>query len=479
MFNTYQYIVKKKYFIRCATKFAYAQFLFITFSFIFYISLLTGCANIIPPSGGPRDSLPPVLIQAFPSLNTTNFTGNKITLTFDEFVEVKSPQENLLVSPLPKGFPVVDYKLKTVTIKLKDSLKPNTTYSLNFGNGLVDVNEGNPLRNFTYTFSTGKYIDSNKISGNVMLAETGKIDTTLIAVLYSNLNDTAVLKTKPKYIARINGKGNFNFNNLPNNAFNLFVIPNDYSKKYDDSTKMFAFMESSIQASTTPTTVRMLAYEEEKKKEKKADSQKPNKKKLTYSTSLDGIKQDLLSKSIKLQFSNKLKSVDINKVRLTDSSFKPIPSFEVVTDTSFSQILINNKWNAGEKLMLILEKTIATDTFGNNLDKTDTIKFEVNKAELYGSLKLRLSNIEMEKNPVILFYSNDVMKESRPLTNNELYFNLFYPGEYEIRILYDSNKNGVWDSGNYKKHKQPERVISLKNKISVKANWDNEADIVL
>jgi len=126
------------------------------------ISLISspGCANIIPPQGGPRDSLPPVLEKVSPADSTLNFTGNKITFTFDEFIEVQNISENLIFSPTPSVNPYVEYKLKTVSVKLKDSLEANTTYTINFGNAIKDFTEGNPYKNFTYTFSTGNFIDS-------------------------------------------------------------------------------------------------------------------------------------------------------------------------------------------------------------------------------------------------------------------------------------------------------------------------------
>ena len=134
------------------------------FGLLFIISSITisgpGCANIIPPQGGPRDSIPPVLLKASPVDSVKNFTGSKIIFSFDEFVEVQNIQENLIVSPLPKINPLVEYKLSTVTVKLKDSLEPNTTYILNFGNAIKDFTEGNALKDFIYTFSTGSSIDS-------------------------------------------------------------------------------------------------------------------------------------------------------------------------------------------------------------------------------------------------------------------------------------------------------------------------------
>src|SRR5262245_3914771 len=102
---------------------------------------LSGCANIIPPGGGPRDSFPPILVSATPKDSSMNFTNKNITFVFDEFVEVNNVMENLIVSPTPKTIPEVTRKLRTVTVKLKDTLEPNTTYTLNFGNAIRDVNE--------------------------------------------------------------------------------------------------------------------------------------------------------------------------------------------------------------------------------------------------------------------------------------------------------------------------------------------------
>ena len=122
------------------------------------------------------------------------------------------------------------------------------------------MNEGNVAKEFTYVFSTGKYIDSNKLEGKVQLAETGKLDSTLLVALYDNITDTAVLKLKPTYIAKLNGNGSFRFHHLPSKLFNVFVMPNDYSKKYDDSTKLFGFLNNArmpIIVITIPPTIKI------------------------------------------------------------------------------------------------------------------------------------------------------------------------------------------------------------------------------
>jgi len=165
---------------------------FVTATLLAFIVILvmavggSGCANIVPPSGGPRDSIPPLLLKTTPGDSTRNFKGNKITFTFDEFIDVDNPSENLLISPSPKSQPVVDHKLNTLTLKIKDTLENNTTYTIQFGRTVKDFNEGNVLQNLVYTFSTGPYIDSLQLKGKVILAETGKIDTTLIVMLHTS-----------------------------------------------------------------------------------------------------------------------------------------------------------------------------------------------------------------------------------------------------------------------------------------------------
>src|SRR6476469_5489972 len=176
---------------------------------IFFVSLVTiicissgsGCANIIPPEGRPKDTLPPVMVSATPKDSTRNFNSRHIVLQFDEYVDLDDVQNNLLFTPTFETNPVIEAKLRTLTIRLKDTLEKNTTYRFDFGNAIRDVNENNILRNFVYTFSTGPYIDSLTLHGHVVLAETGKIDTMLTVILHTALEDSAVAKARPRYVA--------------------------------------------------------------------------------------------------------------------------------------------------------------------------------------------------------------------------------------------------------------------------------------
>ncbi|MGZ8517573.1 MAG: Ig-like domain-containing protein, partial [Chitinophagaceae bacterium] len=183
------------------------------------IVVLPGCATIIPPEGGPRDSLPPVLLKANPADSSLNFDDKTIVFSFDEYVDADNYQQEMIISPIPSNMPTVTRKLQTVTVKLRDTLEPNTTYTINFGNAIKDVNEANIMRDFTYTFSTGSYFDSLEFRGNVLVAETGEVDTTLTVMLHRTNIDSAVIKEKPRYIAKTDGRGDFQFKNLPPDTF--------------------------------------------------------------------------------------------------------------------------------------------------------------------------------------------------------------------------------------------------------------------
>ena len=157
---------------------------------ILKIQVLTGCANIIPPTGGPRDSLPPLLVKVTPPDSIRSFSNKTITFTFDEFIEdvqQQNPYQNVMISPNPDTFPLIESKLRTLTVKLKDALEPNTTYHIDFGDVIKDVNERNVLNNFSYIFTTGDAIDTLQLSGNVVIAETGGIDTTMVVMLFPRL----------------------------------------------------------------------------------------------------------------------------------------------------------------------------------------------------------------------------------------------------------------------------------------------------
>jgi hypothetical protein len=449
--------------------------------FITWIISITGagCAQIGAPTGGLKDTLAPVLVSANPKINSTQFKGNKITLVFNEYIDVKEIQTNLLVSPLSKTLPVVDFKLKTVTIKLKDTLLANTTYALNFGNAIADNNEGNPFKDFTYVFSTGPTIDSLTLSGTVRLAESNRVDSTITAMLYKTYDDSAVLNKKPDYLAKLDGNGKFNFTNLASGAYKLYALKDgDGGKTYNSTIETFAFADSDIVVTKNVTNIDLYASAVEKESKNKTPIKSAPEKKLRYNSDvLIGV-QDLLL-PLQINFNNAIKIVDSNMIQLTDSNFKKITAAKLQLDSTKKILSINPKWVQDELYILIINKKAIADTTGNTLTKSDTIRFKTKRDSDYGNLVLRFKGYVKDQPLVIQFFKGDDLYTSATIKSAVWNNKLFTPGEYELRLLYDTNKNGQWDPGNYHKKRQPEKVKILDKKLSIRSNWDTERDIQL
>ncbi len=442
----------------------------------------SGCAQIGAPTGGPKDSLAPVLVRSTPAIKTTSFTGNKIILYFNEYVEVADAQANVLVSPLPKNNPSINYNLRTVTIRLRDTLQPNTTYSINFGNAIKDVNEGNVFQNFTYVFSTGTTIDSAGLRGKLLLAETGLVDSTIAVVLYRDADDSAVQKRRPDYMTRIKSDGIFTFTNLPEADFRIYALKDgDGNKFYSGKSEMFAFNNAIVPVRNNDTSqqLTLYAYSEEKAKDNKiAPVLKPKPEKtLKLSYNVSGT-QDLLN-PLEILFNNPLKTFDTSKVILTDTNYNRIAAVVITPDSIAKKFSYQVPWKAGEAYVLLVPNDAVEDSAGNKLAKNDTLRFNAKREADYGRVVLRFKNFDASKNQVIQFLTGEEIKLSFQLTGAEFSNKLFPPGEYTIRILNDENKDGKWTPGNYSKKLQPEKAVTLPQKLGVRADWDNERDIEL
>jgi uncharacterized protein (DUF2141 family) len=446
---------------------------------------ITGCAQIGTPTGGPRDTLAPVLVSATPAERKTNFTGNKIELTFNEYIDVQDIQANVLVSPFSKVTPNISFKLRTITVKIKDTLLPNTTYAINFGNSIKDLNESNPYKNYTYVFSTGNTIDSLKLRGKVLLAESGKTDSTIIAMLYRDAADSAVEKRKPDYIAHLDAQGAFTFTNLSAGNYKLYALKDgDGGKTYNSAIEVFAFADKDIVVSDTTKPVTLYAYAEEKDTKRggpaaSGTTKTANDKKLKLTTQANPGNPQSLLVPLQLVFTRPLKTIEADKIILTDSSFKKISGVKVLLDSTNTILSVAANWAESFDYKLIVNSNAVTDTLGNQLAKTDTISFKSKNKGEYGALLLRFTKYDAARHPVLQFFRSEEMIRSVPITATTWSDKLVDPGEYELRILYDDNNNGKWDPGNYKKKIQPEKAVTLSKKLTIRANWDNEREIEL
>lgn len=443
----------------------------------------SGCAQIGSPTGGPKDTLAPVLVKSIPIANATQFDKEKIILSFDEYIEIQDLSSNLLISPFPKNNPTIQSNLKNISIRFKDSLLPNTTYKIQFGNAIKDVNEGNVLRDFEFVFSTGPHIDSLLITGKISLAETGKIDSTLVAMLFVNAKDSSVQTRKPDYISKLNGDGNFTFKNLPNLPFRLYALKDgDGNKFYNAETEVFAFTDTQITPSLSPNSVSLLAYASKKiqaESQNQSQEEKKDKNKyLKYTNNLLSGKQDFLH-PLEIEFASKLAIFESDSVVVCDTSWKPISNVNKVLDSNRKKLTIQKKWVPGERVNVLFFKKGISDSAGLSLFTNDTLKFLVKEKQEYGSLKLEFQGLDIKRKPVLQFVEGNEVKRSVPLNTTNWEEKLILPGEYEFSVLYDENKNGKWDAGNYKSKQQPEQTLAIPQKINVKADWENERTITL
>lgn len=223
----------------------------------------TFCANIKPPEGGKKDTIPPKPRKISPPNKSLHFSADKIEITFDEFIKPTGFLQTLISPPLDKR---PDFKIegKTLVIKLKSKLRDSTTYTINFAEDIKDVNEGNILNNFTYVFSTGDFIDSQKVSGTVKMAKDNSAADGVIVSLYPEDSINAIKRSKPFYFAKTDKSGSFKINNIKAGAYRIFALKDEnYNYIYDQPNEKIAFSDSIFHlVDTTPTRTELFLFEE-------------------------------------------------------------------------------------------------------------------------------------------------------------------------------------------------------------------------
>lgn len=215
--------------------------------------LVYACANRGYPEGGPKDTTPPVVVNEVPATYTRNFNKNKVEVYFSEYVQLKDVNEKFVISPPMKKNPKVSLRGKYIQVSLPDTLKPNTTYSMDFADAIVDNNEGNPLGFYRYVFSTGEVIDSLELSGNVINAESYEPMMNVVVGLYTGMADSLPLLQMPDYIARTDSAGYFRITNLREADYRVVAIADENKDKlYTPESEMFAFMDTTVRPIVMP-----------------------------------------------------------------------------------------------------------------------------------------------------------------------------------------------------------------------------------
>lgn len=221
---------------------------------LFTTALFASCAKRGAITGGPKDTIPPHIISSSPQNMSTQFKGSEIRINFNEYIKIKDINKQLIISPPMDTQPYITpmgSASKFINIKIKDTLKENTTYSFNFGQSIIDNNEGNPYSQFKFVFSTGTYIDSLTLNGRIKDAYSNKTDNFVTVALYEadeTFNDSTIYKQRPRYVTNtLDSMVQFSLQNLKEGKYHLIALKdanNNY--KFDPKSDKIGFLNQTV-----------------------------------------------------------------------------------------------------------------------------------------------------------------------------------------------------------------------------------------
>lgn len=517
---------------------------------IFLVLSFSQCAKKGRPDGGPMDEDAPIFVTANPPYETINFDKKEINIYFNEYIKLKDLNKQLIISPPlnPENPPLISPQgtpSKFINIKILDTLKENSTYIFDFGNSVQDNNESNTLERFKYIFSTGNYIDSLSLSGNVKNAFISKSVEDIKLLLYrldSSYTDSAVYNRKPDYVTSSLDSSNYQFTNLRKGNY-LLVALDDVRSDYifNPETDKIGFLNDTItlpRDSIINHTISIFKEElpyifrrgKEIRKGQLIFGYKGKPKNLTVETLsavpdnfktiifpekgkdtlnlwhsliekdslIFKISDNIISDTVTVKLRKKeLDSLKVNEItggilNLKDTLFFLTNNPVVSIDTSrinFKQsdsinfpyeAFISKKEN---KIGFLFEKkykksykinlypNALTDIFNTTNDTISSL-FRTRGTEDYGEISVTIQN--PKKIPVIIQLTdiNDATIVQETCSENKnISFDLLIPQKYKIRVIYDLNQNGIWDTGSYLEKKQPEHVEYFPETQEVRANW--------
>lgn len=510
------------------------------------------CAQRGRPEGGPKDTIPPTVISAKPANFSTHFKSTLIRINFDEYIKLKDPDEQILISPPLKNKPIVrpmGQALKYIEIELSDTLRDNTTYTINFGKSIEDNNEGNVLPFYKYVFSTGDYIDSLSLSGRVVDAYRRETEEGISVMLYSLdsvYSDSVIYKKPPQYIAYTQDSTNtFTIEYARPGRYKLVAIE-DKNQDYlfNQKREKIGFLTDTI---TLPTdrSYRLNIFKEiANYRVRRPEQMSLQHFVFGYEGRPDSVQIELISDvpeqyqatqyvqtdhdSISYWFkpaltADSLKFLVKNRTEVDTFSIRYYPemdqdSLQLEAQPSSSLSLVGNFKISGNTPLIKIDTTriqltdkdslpvrysVDYQSFGNrfvfDFDKNekevyhfqflpgalqdffgnvnDTLQYALRtQAETdYADVELKLEHID--RYPVIVQLVNEKGDTKRELIHQEgdgatFNFQFVDPGKYYVRLIYDDNQNGVWDTGNYLKKEQPEEVKYMPELLDVRKNWE-------
>lgn len=209
--------------------------------------IIASCARMGSPDGGAYDETPPVMVNSHPVIGAINSNEKRIVLEFDEYIKLQNASEKVVISPPQIEVPEIKASGRRVIVELQDTMRPNTTYSIDFGDAITDNNEGNPMGQFAFTFSTGDAIDSMEVAGTILDASNLEPVKGMQVGLYADLSDTAFI-TKPfERISRTDASGRFSIKGVAPGTYRIYgLMDSDQDYRFSQKSEMVAFFDSLI-----------------------------------------------------------------------------------------------------------------------------------------------------------------------------------------------------------------------------------------
>ncbi len=500
--------------------------------------LLSSCAQIVIPDGGSKDVSPPINISSTPPINSLNSFPSKIELLFNENIALKNPTNPVIINP--KLNYIVDVKSQKNRIKLefpKDSLKPNTTYCLNFGQNIIDINEGNAINNFKYSFSTGPFLDTSILNGIVLsIKENGPIENANV-----ELQNTNNLNTYTTYTDK---SGNWALYNIANGRYKLLIYSDINSNKILDLQEPYYSKDITIGDTLLTLKSKLIAFNNfhTSKKLSVLNIKTINEYCFSIQLNTSYLSEDSLARYLNTTLnSNRLYP---NKTARNDSflvyhSWLPTDSLNVTfkTDDTIQHFTLVNPTKSKKsdltlnllqplivknkpiyiktsipiltidktkfKAGVIIKKISSNLFFIDNYDLNNSLLliepgtiFDINGTQNNGdTLTLNFATPEQTGNykftlkdtlipylgpiKVVIFNTNFELTLNTTLNKLNKLSSLL-PGKYTLEAWQDENNNGIWDQGNYYLNVNPEKIILKKDFILIKEKWDtNDVEIYM
>lgn len=388
---------------------------------IILLALIYGCASQQMPQGGPIDKTPPKVLKMEPKDLTTNFNEKKIVITFDEYFNIQNEAKEFSVSPEQDRAPILKKNQKKLEIVFQDSLEKNTTYSLNFGKAIVDVNEANVLKNLTYAFSTGPFLDSLSISGRVINTLTGKPELDATVFILPLSRDTLFGKKRAPISALTDSNGIYTLRNLKKDTYKIYALKETAGDKiYQQRTDEIGFIKEPIVLTKNLDSINLGVFKE----------LAPNFRIVDRKLNPDGVitmifNQRLTRPEINILNNKSLNDTKILRFSATNDSLKLW-----VQDLTFDSIQVEIR-DQGKSLDTVQFSREKKDTYTRVLQNTDNIEsgsLNPNRPfKLYFNFPIDINKIDLSK---IKLTEDTVSRSGFTLTKdstNILAYNFNYP----------------------------------------------------